>query len=74
MTLMQEAKYNDDFISALRNQKNEAKRDTTSANALLLSGSLEQSSTDFSRRFADTKERFNFAYNYLGSRAEEIPL
>lgn len=74
MTLMQIEKYNEDFVSALINQRSEATRDTTSGNAMLLSASLQQSSTDFSRRFADTKQRFNFAYSYLASRAEEIPL
>lgn len=74
ITLMEMEKYNEEFLRALIKQRSEAKRDTTSANALLLSASLEQSNTDFERRFVDTKQRFNFAYNYLGSQAEEIPL
>lgn len=39
MTLMEMEKYNDQFLSALIKQRSEAKRDTTSANALLLSAS-----------------------------------
>lgn len=74
MTLQQEEKYNQDFISKLMMQISEAERDVTSEKARLLYAQLQQSKVSFIERINDTKYRFKFAYDKLVNNAEEIPL
>ncbi len=74
MTLIQEEKHNKAFFDSLNIQINEAERDKTSENARLLYARLEQSRASFQDTIDDTKQRFDFAYNQLATKAEEIPL
>lgn len=74
MTLQQEEKYNQDFISKLIMQISEAERDVTSEKARSLYAQLQQSRVSFLERINDTKNRFKFAYDKLTNNAEEIPL
>ncbi|MBN3926960.1 MAG: hypothetical protein HWQ37_28445 [Nostoc sp. NMS4] len=73
-TLEQEDKYNQDFISRLDIQVNEAVRDETSQNAKLVVKYLKQAKISFLQRTNDTKKRFDIALNQLFTKAEEIPL
>ncbi len=73
-TLLQEEKYNEDFLRRLNIQINEAKRDQTSQNANLLFVQLEQSKISFIERRNDIKQRFDAVFNQLANKTEMITL
>ncbi|MBR8836002.1 MAG: hypothetical protein DSM106950_18760 [Stigonema ocellatum SAG 48.90 = DSM 106950] len=73
-TLEQEEKYNEDFLRRLDIQINEAERDKTSQNAVLLFSLLDQSKVSFIERRNDIEQRFLTAFNKLYTKAEMLTL
>jgi len=73
-TLESEEKYNQDFLSKLDIQINEAERDKTSQYAQLLVSQLKQAKISFNSRINEIKERFYADLKQLNSKAEKIPL